>query len=177
MRDTPVVLSPGASRQQLARRLNAAYAHGLLSENTLSHRLDLLFGSRLVDPVGLVGDLTRGAPRRRWATAIINTVAAIVHVVNRTAVPDVDDQPRLLALDWSGGAEELLLGRHADCDVLLSHSSVSRRHARLVFRDGSWVIQDLESTNGTTVNGVCVGRCELRPGDDIALGDEHLRID
>ena len=83
----------------------------------------------------------------------------------------------LLALDWSGGQGELILGRHDSCDVLLSDPSVSRRHARLSFRDGSWVLQDLDSTNGTLVNGVQVGRCALRPGDRLALGDEQLRID
>jgi hypothetical protein len=40
-----------------------------------------------------------------------------------------------------------------------------------------WVIQDLGSTNGTEVNGVRVGRCELHPGDHVGLGDERLRID
>jgi predicted component of type VI protein secretion system len=85
--------------------------------------------------------------------------------------------PRLLALDWAGGQEELLLGRQLTCDVVLGDLTVSRRHARLVFRDGHWVIQDLGSTNGTRVNGVRVGRCELQPGDDIDLGDERLRID
>ena len=63
------------------------------------------------------------------------------------------------------------------CDVVLDDLSVSRRHARLVFRDGHWVIQDLESTNGTRVNGVRVGRCELHPGDHVDVGDERLRID
>jgi pilus assembly protein CpaF len=71
----------------------------------------------------------------------------------------------------------LLVGRHHACDVVLPESSVSRRHARLVFRDGTWVVQDLESTNGTIVNGVRVGRCALRPGDHLILGDAHLRID
>jgi len=69
------------------------------------------------------------------------------------------------------------LGRHPSCDVVLSSMSVSRRHARLVFRDGRWVLQDLGSTNGTEVNGIDVGRCELRPGDEVILGDERLRID
>ena len=45
------------------------------------------------------------------------------------------------------------------------------------FRDGSWILQDLESTNGTLLNGVRVGRCRLRPGDRIRLGTEELRID
>jgi pSer/pThr/pTyr-binding forkhead associated (FHA) protein len=83
----------------------------------------------------------------------------------------------LLALDWSGAHNEMLIGRHRSCDVVLSDLSVSRRHARLFFRDGRWILQDLHSTNGTQVNGSRVGRCELRPGDDITIGDEHLSID
>lgn len=60
------------------------------------------------------------------------------------------DQPARLALDWSGAISELILGRRRDCDVVLSDPGVSRRHARLFFRDGSWVLEDLDSTNGTT---------------------------
>jgi pSer/pThr/pTyr-binding forkhead associated (FHA) protein len=87
------------------------------------------------------------------------------------------DRSTLLALDWGAGRGELILGRHRACDVVFSDRTVSRHHARLVYRDGSWVLQDLESTNGTTVNGVRVGRCALRPGDRLALGDQQLRID
>jgi pSer/pThr/pTyr-binding forkhead associated (FHA) protein len=54
---------------------------------------------------------------------------------------------------------------------------VSRRRARLVFRDGTWIIQDLDSTNGTAVNGGCVGRCQLRPGDHLRLGLQAIDID
>ena len=52
------MLRPGTSQRRLARALNAAYAEGLVSEETFQHRLDLLLGGRLVDPVALVGDLT-----------------------------------------------------------------------------------------------------------------------
>ncbi|MGO9974199.1 MAG: FHA domain-containing protein [Solirubrobacteraceae bacterium] len=83
----------------------------------------------------------------------------------------------LLALDWSGECQELLLGRDRGCDVVLCDLSVSRRHARLVFRDEKWVVQDLGSTNGTIVNGRRIGRCELRPGDRVRIGLEQLRVD
>jgi len=162
LRDTAGVLGPGARRHRLARILNAAYAEGLLSERTLSHRLDLLFASAVIDPVRLVGDLTRRVPRRvSW----------------RRGRRRRDDAGILLALDWSGVQEELIIGRHHSCDVVVTDLTVSRRHARLIFRDGGWIVQDLESTNGTQLNGQRVGRCRLRPGDQLALGEQLLRVD
>jgi FHA domain len=162
------VLGPGARRHRLARTLNAAYAEGLLSEHTLAHRLDLLFASAVIDPVRLVGDLTRRVPRprrRRRADRALGRGSG-------RNTPEI-----VLALDWSGAQEEVIIGRHHDCDVVVTHLTVSRRHARLIFRDGGWIVQDLESTNGTRVNGQHVGRCRLSPGDQLALGDELLRVD
>jgi pSer/pThr/pTyr-binding forkhead associated (FHA) protein len=98
-------------------------------------------------------------------------IAAAFGRFRRAAEPSV-----LLALDWSGGPE-LLVGRHSRCDVRLVSPSVSRHHARLSFRDGSWVLRDLESKNGTWVNGVRVGRCALRPGDRVHVGGHNLTID
>jgi pSer/pThr/pTyr-binding forkhead associated (FHA) protein len=54
---------------------------------------------------------------------------------------------------------------------------VSRRHARITFRDGVWMIQDLSSTNGTTLNGERVGRATLRPGDILRLGHSLIQVD
>jgi len=90
---------------------------------------------------------------------------------------DETGAPALLALDWFGGPQALVLGRSSRCDVVLADLSVSRRHARLWFRDGKWLLQDLASTNGTFVNGRLVGRCELRPGDLVVVGQVRLRID
>ncbi len=86
-------------------------------------------------------------------------------------------QPPLLALDWSGACEELLVGRHYACDVVVGDMSVSRKHARLSFRDGHWVLRDLDSTNGTRVNGTRVVRCRLEPGDRLRLGSADLLVD
>jgi FHA domain len=171
-RETDLVLAPGASRQYLARVLNAAYVDGLLSENTFSHRLDELFQSRLVDPTHLIGDLSR---RRGpdWRTLVVGAWTGAMTRLRSFVYSHADDQPMLLALDWMGSPDELVVGRLPSCEVVLSDPSVSRRHARLFFRDGSWLIQDLDSKNGTVLNGVRVGRSEVRPGDLLVLGCEH----
>jgi FHA domain len=171
------VPAPGASRRQIASTLNAAYADGLLSHDTFCHRLDQLFGARLVDPIGLIGDLNLRRSRYDWRARLTTATAAMLRALRLTRAEPIEEQPRLLALDWSSAQSELLLGRDHRCDVVLSSPGVSRRHARLLFRDGAWVLQDLDSTNGTVVNGVSVGRCELRPGDRLVVGGEQLTID
>lgn len=171
-RETDVVPLPGASRLALERTLNAAYADGLLSDQTLSRRLELLFDSALIDPARLVGDLSY---RRAGLRTLSARSRAAANRLSRWLRGD--GEPPLLALDWDGGREELSVGRHHSCDVQLANPRVSRRHARLVFRDGVWIVQDLESTNGTSVNGVTIGRCRILPGDEIAFAGERVRID
>jgi hypothetical protein len=171
-----LVFAAGMSQRQIARVLNAAYADGLLSQDTFLRRTVQLLGGGVIEPARLVGDLNL----RRRRPPLANAAAAVAGLIGRVARPTDADAPplfTLLALDWSGAQSEMLIGRHRGCDVVLSDLSVSRRHARLVFRDGRWILQDLESTNGTKVNGSSVGRCELRPSDHLALGTEHLIID
>jgi hypothetical protein len=166
------VLGAGASRRKIAHTLNAAYADGLLSQETFSHRLDQLLEARLVDPLRLIGDLNLRTAGDGWRASLVTAVVASVRRLRGPGPAAV-----LLALDWDGSQGELLLGRHQSCDVVLSDPRVSRRHARMFFRDGRWLLQDLESTNGTSVNGLRVGRCEVRPGDRLVLGNEQLQID
>lgn len=157
----------------MARTLNAAYGDGLLSHDTLVRRLDLLFGTRVIDPATLIGDLTLRSPRRTWAAAV---AAALPQPLRRRTTEAVV-HPQVLGLDWTGATDELTIGRHPACDVALNDPSVSRHHAQLRFRDGSWMLQDLDSRNGTWVNGVRVGRCQLRPGDYVEFAAEHLLVD
>lgn len=168
------MLGPGSHRHQLARTLNAAYAEGLLSEHTLAQRLDVLFASAVIDPARLVGDLTRRAPRRQIGPRLMALLSGETRRAPQVAGPG---SCILLALDWSGAREEMLIGRHPSCDVIVPADTVSRRHARLTFRDGGWIVQDLESTNGTRLNGQRVGRCRLRPGDRLELADQLLQVD
>lgn len=79
----------------------------------------------------------------------------------------------------SGGypvrAGATVLGRGADCDVVILGSTVSRRHARISTSGIQPVLEDLGSRNGTFVNGQRLSApCPLRDGDQIRLGSEVL---
>jgi FHA domain len=153
--------------------LRTAYADGLMSESTFSHRLEALLSHPLVDPGRLVGDLSARSRTRRWSTGVVALGRrAAAWLSGRPIEP-----PVLLGLDWDGASEPLVIGREPDCDVVLPNATVSRRHARLDFRDGRWILCDLASTNGTMVNRAPVGRCELRPGDRVLIGGHELLVD
>ena len=59
---------------------------------------------------------------------------------------------------WTGkrvmvGEAAATLGRSRDCEIVLADPNVSRRHAELRPAGGTWVVEDLGSTNGVKVNG------------------------
>jgi hypothetical protein len=67
------------------------------------------------------------------------------------------------------------IGRSRQCDVMLDDPNISRTHAEIRPRGGSWVLTDLGSTNGSRLNGRRLEGSEvLKPGDEIELGT--LRI-
>jgi pSer/pThr/pTyr-binding forkhead associated (FHA) protein len=66
------------------------------------------------------------------------------------------------------------IGRDEENHVRLDHTLVSRRHCAIHAKDGMWVIKDLESTNGTEVNGTFIGNAVLKTGDAIGIGPFYL---
>jgi pSer/pThr/pTyr-binding forkhead associated (FHA) protein len=69
------------------------------------------------------------------------------------------------------------IGRSHSCDLRLSDPSVSRRHCRLVVRGGRVWVHDLESANGTFVNGERVRETRpLNDGDALHLGVVPFRV-
>jgi pSer/pThr/pTyr-binding forkhead associated (FHA) protein len=75
--------------------------------------------------------------------------------------------------------EETLIGRNPTTDITLIDEGISREHA-LILRDeatGSFTIEDLQSTNGTKVNGKRVRSASLSDGDEIEVGHTHFRFD
>ncbi len=70
--------------------------------------------------------------------------------------------------------ERVLVGRLAGCAICLSDANVSREHAVFVPVGDGWAIEDLESTNGTLLNGEPVARALLHDGDVIEIGLSRL---
>ena len=67
-------------------------------------------------------------------------------------------------------------GRLASCDLVLSDQTVSREHAAFVRRGEEWWVVDLDSTNGTRVNGTSTGEHRIDVGDRIELGEAVLEV-
>lgn len=65
---------------------------------------------------------------------------------------------------------DVIIGRHSESDVRLPLPDVSRRHCRFVFLEGRWQVFDLNSLNGTLVNGQLVKQAVLQSRDQVRLG-------
>jgi hypothetical protein len=75
------------------------------------------------------------------------------------------------------GAQPLVLGRLPECAVVLNDPNVSRRHAEIRRRGPDVVVVDLNSTNGTRVNGVRVKEQLLNDGDEVEVGTSTIRFE
>ena len=64
------------------------------------------------------------------------------------------------------------IGRAVDCDIVIVSKSVSRQHARIRPEGHYWLLEDLDSTNGTFLNDIRLAVPQkLRDGDQITIGD------
>jgi pSer/pThr/pTyr-binding forkhead associated (FHA) protein len=75
-------------------------------------------------------------------------------------------------------AEETLIGRNPTTDITLLDESISREHAIVAWdaESGAFTIEDLQSTNGTRVNGKRVRSSPLGDGDKIQVGHTRFRF-
>jgi pSer/pThr/pTyr-binding forkhead associated (FHA) protein len=74
-------------------------------------------------------------------------------------------------------ADETLIGRNPGTDITLLDEGISREHALLTYEgeQDRYVIEDLQSTNGTKINGKRIRSQALAPGDEIQIG--HTRFE
>jgi len=74
------------------------------------------------------------------------------------------------------GKDRVIIGRLPESDVSVSDPGVSRRHAEVRREDGSYILVDLGSTNGTKVNEAPIGERVLEEGDRITIGRTVLEF-
>jgi hypothetical protein len=71
----------------------------------------------------------------------------------------------------------IYIGRHVHSQVFLPDREVSRQHAAIfATRQGSWVVEDLESANGTYLNGRKIHQEQLKSGDGLRIGSFAIEI-
>ena len=95
-----------------------------------------------------------------------------------------DVPPRLLRFMSGEYAGETIIirrpvvtiGRALDNDVIIDSAEVSRHHARVEYRDGQFRVQDLNSTNGTGVNGKPANNSTIAVGEQLTLGSVGLEF-
>ncbi len=89
----------------------------------------------------------------------------------------MDDRPVLLVSEgelsgqrWTLAKDEMMIGRGTDADIVLPERQVSRYHLKIHYRDGRYILEDLDSKNGTFLNGQQVkGSVSLQDGDEIQI--------
>lgn len=72
----------------------------------------------------------------------------------------------------------VLIGRGLDCTIVVDDGDVSRKHAEIFTRDGgaTWFVRDLESANGTYLNGDRIGESPISDTDTVRCGRLHFEF-
>jgi hypothetical protein len=83
-----------------------------------------------------------------------------------------DGESRSVVLD----SDVVTIGRLPGCQVTIVDKGASRRHAQIRQKDGSYILTDLGSTNGTRLNGQTIQTGELSDGDRITIGSTILEF-
>ncbi|GIH70649.1 DUF1707 and FHA domain-containing protein [Sphaerimonospora thailandensis] len=171
---SPPVRASDGDRDRALDELRSRAAEGRLSMDTFIGRVDMALRAQ---SRGELDELVADLPQRgRWRRRITEAVAAVSDLSHR--VESAWRRPRLpkLALPTDDRAR-YVVGRGPACDLVLADLTVSRVHAELRRDDGSWLLVDLGSMNGTRLNGWrLVGPARVRAGDEIAFGDSAFLV-
>jgi pSer/pThr/pTyr-binding forkhead associated (FHA) protein len=86
------------------------------------------------------------------------------------------------ATDWCDiiplrESRHITVGRSGKNDVVITDDRTSRKHCVIRFRKGKWIVQDLDSMNGTYLNGGRIeGRATLSPADTISIATAKIKF-
>ncbi len=71
---------------------------------------------------------------------------------------------------------EITIGRNENNDIHINNLGASKKHAKIIKRNGHYIIEDLNSTNGTLLNDGNIKKARLRSNDVVTIGKHHLII-
>lgn len=164
-----------AERDRAIHALQSGVAQGRLSQDTFLRRLDFALAARHVDELAaLTADLHSPGRLSSAAFGAVGAVSGFTEGLRRAWRSE--RLPKLLLPSPLSGVP-LRIGRDPHNGLRLSHDTVSRVHAELAQQAGVWVLRDLGSTNGTTVNGRrVVGAAVVRDGDHVSFGRMAYRL-
>jgi hypothetical protein len=197
----PGLRASDAERDQVVAKLRDEYVAGRLSHDTFLHRVNVVLESRRqAELPPLVADLpveTPGGVVVRWLRGTWSRVTGGGHATQAPGAGQPRDagsgtmtparrairsmttslaaapgrRPPFLLQFPRGGGDRFSIGRDASCDLAIADMTVSRLHAQLERTPDGWLLSDLESTNGTRVNGWRVrGQVPVRVGDIVSFG-------
>jgi hypothetical protein len=164
-----------AERDRALQVLRDGVALGRLSHDTFIRRMELALVARRADELAaLTADLPA---ERRWSRAVFGAIEAVSGFTVRVRRAwQAERLPKLL-LPGPDNGHPLRIGRDPANGLRLSHETVSRVHAELRRQGGMWVLRDLGSTNGTSVNGRrVIGAAVVRDGDQVSFGHMTFRL-
>lgn len=146
---------------------------GRLSNDTFLRRVDIALRARNRDELAAVlRDLPAPPRRGDWLVRAVGRCAAF-----GAGLRQAWRGPQLPALALPRGDRVFVIGRSPDCDLALANMTVSWQHAELRRVQDEWILVDLDSTNGTHVNGWRAGPgIFVRPGDSVRFGNAVFRI-
>ena len=170
-----------AERDEAVEQLRDQFVAGRLSHDTFLHRMGSALSARARGELPpLLEDLP---PSRRpaWRQAL-DRLQAAARDIRQVRAP-------LFARTAGGDAREPLffppassrtvftIGREPGCDLFLEDTTVSRAHARLTRTADGWLLADLGSTNGTTVNGWRIREpVAVQAGDLVRFGSAEFVV-
>jgi hypothetical protein len=140
-----------------------------------------------VGEFGIATRMAQGGPQAIPDEAPVPDVAPGATMVYKPKQPDTEAvsaqelglEREIAILSWDGKQHQIekrrvVIGRSKDADIQVEDPNVSRRHAEVRQEGAAYWVVDLDSTNGTEINGRRLKRAKLRPGDTITVGATEL---
>jgi hypothetical protein len=157
-------------REETVAVLRAGALAGCLTLDTFAERVGAAYSASLAEELDdLVADLPPGR-RGRVAGFLRRLAGAVARRPVASGSPALEIEVRIPT-----DVPTLTVGRASECDVVVGERTVSRFHAELRHAAGRWSVRDLDSKNGTWLNGRRVREAPVAGGDVLRLG--ALRMD